>query len=153
MARTEDYILRITNASPAELVVITYDILVDRINRALASAEADVYIENVNGARDAVAELVGALEADNPVALELHPIYMYINTLLMGALVYEKRANLEEALTIIAPLREGFVEVSQSQPNEEAVYKNAPKVYSGLTYGPKGPNDFIDDNPTRGFKA
>jgi len=155
MAKIDDYLLRITNASPADLIVINYDILIEDINEAVNAhgSRPDVYIENINGARDALAELIGALDINSAIYKEIYPLYEYVNTLLMGALIYEKKQNLVDAALILGTLREGWVKARESEPGGASAFKNAPKVYSGLTYGKKGPEDFEDVNPNSGIKA
>jgi flagellin-specific chaperone FliS len=155
MAKTADYLLKISNASPVDLVIINYDILIDDINEAVRNhgLNPDIYISGINGARDALVELIGALDATSPIYKDLYPVYEYVNTLLMGALIYEKKANLEEALQLLGLLRDGWIKARDSEPDGTAVYKNKPKVYSGLTYGKKGPEDFEDINPDGGIKV
>ena len=155
MVKNEDYVLRITNASPVELVIITYDILLENIEQAINAHRENpaVFIEGVNGARDALVELIGALDRTNPVANEIYPIYEYVNGLLLGALIYEKKSGLEDAVRVLTPLRESWVKVSETEPKDGAVYKNAPKVYTGLTYGRKGSNNDYVENPSKGIKA
>ena len=151
MAKTEEYILKIHNASPVELVVINYDILLDYIQGALDSSKPEDYIDNIDRAKEALVALAAALDHDQPIALELNQIYVYINTLLMGALTFEKRTNLEEAANLLNMLKESWVKLSEKQPKDESRSKN--KIYSGLTYSAKGPNDYVDTDPDRGIKA
>ena len=155
MAKTEDYILKITNAAPVELVIINYDILIEDVVSAIASHGADPenYITCINGARDALMELIGALDLENPVAQQLYPIYMHVNKLLISSLVYEKKDGLDEAVKIMNTLREGWVKAAEAEAGDDALYKNTPKVYSGLTYGRKGPNDYVEEDPGRGIKV
>jgi flagellar protein FliS len=158
MAKIQDYHLRIVNASPVELVIINYDIIIEDIQTAVASHGSNpaVYIENVNSARDALAELIGALDGENPVSKEIYPIYEYINTLLMSALIYEKKSSLDEAMHILVTLRDGWIKARECEPPEAAGFRimgNSTKVYTGLTYGRKGADDYIDTDPNSGIKA
>ncbi|MCL2703977.1 MAG: flagellar protein FliS [Defluviitaleaceae bacterium] len=155
MARTDDYILKITNATPVELVLISYDILTDDITSAIGSHGSDpgVFIASINRARETLIGLIGALDTDNPVAKGLYPLYERINTLFISSLTYEKKEGLDEALKILGILREGWIKARESEPEGGALFENAPKVYSGLTYGRKGPNDYIDTDPGRGIKV
>lgn len=155
MINKDDYILRISGATQAELVVISFDIMLDSLDEAgrCHKVNPEEYIVNINRARDALMELIGALDPDNPVAAELRPLYIQINTLLLWALLYEKKDKLLEASRLLSILREGWEKAVESQPQGGKLYKNAPKVYAGLTYGKNGPEDYIENQSDRGIKA
>jgi len=155
MAKSDDYILRITGASAAELVVISYDIMLDEIAvaRNTHDENPEEYISAVNTAREVLGELVVSLDHSVALSSELLQIYQYVNTLLMNALIYEKKAALEDAEKILDSLRDGWKQAAATAPAGESAFANAPKVYSGLTYGRKGANDYVDQDPNRGIKA
>ncbi|MDR1704113.1 MAG: flagellar protein FliS [Clostridiales bacterium] len=150
-----DYILKITNATGLELIIISYDLLLDNINEAITAHKnaPEAFIAAINRARDVLMELIAALNMDYKVSREIYPLYLRVNTLLISALAYEKKEKLEEAVRILTILREGWVKVREHDPMSDRLYKSAPKVYTGLTYGRKGPNDYVEANPSRGIEA
>ncbi len=98
-------------------------------------------------------ELIGSLNMDYSVSRDLFNLYMRVNMLLLYALSYEKKEKLEEAGRILTILREGWIKVRETEPESAMLYENPPKVYSGLTYGKKGPDDYVLINPNRGIQA
>ena len=155
MSINQDYILKITNATPIGLVVISYDIMLESIKTAEKSYKTDpkTFVESLERAKGVLEELASSLNIEFELSKDLFSLYGRVNTLLLSALLYEKKEPLNEAHKILSILKEGWVKAEQLQPADEKLYKNAQKVYSGLTYGKNGLNDYVDYGERRGFKA
>lgn len=154
MNNNQDYILRITNATPLGLIIINYDLVLDAINAAIAATEGEktAYEANVQKARDFLMELITSLDFKYEISRDLHTLYMHVNRLLTGAMIYSQKEKLAEAAQIMSTLKTGWESVKE-EPDAQKVYENAQKVYSGLTYGKKGANEYVETEGNRGFKA
>ncbi len=69
----------------------------------------------------------------------------------MDAQVHDLKEPLEEAVTIIRILLDGWKQVESDE--QEPVIANGQKVYAGLTYGKAALNESVDSKPNRGYKA
>jgi len=156
MAKLDDYLVKISGATPVDLLVISYDIMLEELAAARDAHGDDParFIEGIMTTRSILVELVGALDfTTSDIPGDLYSLYEYIGILLLSALTYEKTEKLAEAIEILTPLRDAWVTARENAPESAAIFQNAPKVYSGLTFNKKGLTEFIDDDPNRGFKA
>ncbi len=149
----KDYALRIANATPNELNVITFEICINNITKALENIELDqkLFNKNLDTALSALREIIISLNFDYPIAYELHNMYLYVNKLIINSKFNLNPQNLADAIELLTTLKEGFEQINDT--NSEAVMKNATKVFAGLTYGKGGLSEYIDPGESRGFKA
>lgn len=88
MMTNEDWKYRIVNASPKMLVIVTYEIILDRLDSAatlLESGDSEGFRAKVNNAKEFVSELRLSLDLSIPVAGELSELYIFVNRLLTKA--------------------------------------------------------------------
>ena len=86
----QTYTLRVSQASPSELVIIMYDIILDDVKNAIAAKNAGKekqYQEDLSHAVKFVNELMSALDFSQPVSLRLMSLYIYVNKMLVKARV------------------------------------------------------------------
>jgi flagellin-specific chaperone FliS len=155
--------LRISQASPAGLVVISLEIIVDYLNEAANSPES--FRSSVQKAKEGIEQLIQSLDFEIPLSQDFYDIYNYCYKLLCDvhfsrdteaacAAIKEVREHMETLLT-------GWRDAEEKSGTEgltvsEAVTANeaAPKVYTGLTYGRDGQaQEYIDENKDRGYMA
>ncbi len=151
-----DYALRIAQANPAQLVVITYELTLNAIESAQNSGgdDFDAFIEK---AKDCLFELMAGLDMGIEFSTPLMEIYRYVNGLLITAGLTadsDKRdKSLSDAHKLLTTLHDGWKQVSETS-NAAALFESVPKVYSGLTYDRLGnPTEFNPDDHTRGKKV
>lgn len=131
------YTLRVSQASPCELVVIMYDIILDDVKNARDAKNAGdekKYQEDLTHASKFVNELMDALDFSQSLSFRLMSLYMYVNKMLVKARVSKKWDSLNDVELVMEKLRAGF-EGIKAQDESGPVMQNVQQVYAGLTYG------------------
>ena len=146
-----DYAVRIGAAPQGELVVIAYEILLERMSQALGSPGP--YSEHVEGARMALNALMSGLDMSQNISGELLSIYAYVDRLLVRAYFNPDNALINEAYDLCAQLHEAFREAQALSADTQPVVKKSQEVYAGLTYDKGGLKEHIVQNEGRTFKG
>lgn len=153
----QTYTLRVSQASPCELVVIMYDIILDDVKNARNAKNAGdgkKYQDELSHAVKFVNELMGALDFSQPISFRLMSLYIYVNKMLVKARVSEKWDSLNDVELVIEKLRAGFDGI-KDQDTTGPVMQNVQQVYAGLTYGKGKLNEtYLNaQDYNRGFNA
>lgn len=153
----QTYTLRVSQASPCELVVIMYDIILDDIKNAKkAKTEGNIkqYQDELVHAGKMVNELMDALDFSQQISFRLMSLYIYVNKMLIKARVSKKWDSLSDVETVIEKLRVGFDGIKE-QDTTGPVMQNVQQVYAGLTYGKGKLNEtYLNASDyNRGFQA
>jgi len=153
----QTYTLRVSQASPCELVVIMYDIILDDVKNARAAKNAGddkQYQEDLVHAGKFVNELMDSLDFSEPIAFRLMSLYIYVNKMLVKARVSKKWDSLNDVELVIEKLRAGFDGI-KNQDASGPVMQNVQQVYAGLTYGKGTLNEtYLNaQDYNRGFNA
>lgn len=153
----QTYTLRVSQASPCELVVIMYDIILDDVKNAREAKHAgDIkqYQAELSHAVKFVNELMSALDFSQPVSMRLMSLYIYVNKMLVKARVSGKWDSLNDVELVIEKLRAGFDGI-KNQDTNGPVMQNVQQVYAGLTYGKGTLNEtYLNaQDYNRGFNA
>lgn len=133
----QTYTLRVSQASPCELVVIMYDIILDDVKNAKeakAAGNNKQYQADLVHAGKFVNELMDSLDFSEPISFRLMSLYIYVNKMLIKARVSRKWDSLNDVELVIEKLRAGF-EGIKNQDTSGPVMQNVQQVYAGLTYG------------------
>lgn len=150
----KDFVVKISNATEAELVSITFEMIEYHIDYALKNKDnKELYFEAVNKANLFLNNLIESLDFSIDISIELVSIYKYCSGLLLKAKL--SNANTEELLEvqkILHPIYLSFKEIESESDEKQKVMSNTSQVYAGLTYGRKGLNEYIEES-TVGFKA
>ena len=154
----EDYILRITSATPVQLVVINHQILLDFIAGAIEASSGEAFEGNINKAKDALAQLMSGLNFESEIAHDLFDLYLYAGRLLNHALFSRdpeaSAKDLNEVLGIFQNLLEGWEAIADTpSQTEQGPQNDSPQVYAGLTYEKDGLSEYVVQDDSRGFKA
>lgn len=154
----DDYILRIAQATPVQLVIITNELMVAFINDALVALEdcdTELFDYNINKAKDTLMQLIEGLDFENVIAQELYELYLYANERLNKAFFARDSASAQEILEMFQTLLEGWLAI-ENTPDDRIVAnapEDAPQIFAGLTYGKDGLSEYIPEDEGRGFKA
>ena len=153
----QTYTLRVSQASPCELVVIMYDIILDDVKNARESKKSgnlQRYQADLTHAVKVVNELMDALDFSQPISFRLMSLYIYVNKMLAKARVSGKWDSLSDVETVIEKLRAGFDGI-KDQDTTGPVMQNVQQVYAGLTYGKGRLNEtYLNaQDYNRGFQA
>ena len=151
------YTYRVSQASPCELVVIMYDIILDDVKNArMAKTAGDdkQYQADLTHAVKFVNELMDALDFSQPVSFRLMSLYIYVNKMLAKARVSGNCDSLNDVDMVIEKLRAGFDGIKH-QDTSGPVMQNVQQVYAGLTYGKGTLNEtYLNaQDYNRGFQA
>lgn len=119
MYKKDEYSERIGRAvEPVQLVTISYDLLIDYLEagkKRLAAGSGDAFVEQLSWARECIGELDSALDMSQPLASDLHELYVYVNGLLIKSAMFEKHDELDEALRIARALGGAFRQVEAEE--------------------------------------
>ncbi len=142
-AEIQEYTLRITQGNRTDLIVTTYDIIL----KYIADASEELKKQDK---KKYIAQLMGALDLQYEVSLQLFQLYRFAQKRLIEASYEETDKKLEDAIPIFRELREAFSEVAK-QDNSGPVMRNIDQVYAGLTYGKGSLNEIVERK--KGFQA
>lgn len=153
----EDYVARIANASPLDLVIINYEIILDYINASRNSFdEPEDFDFNITKAKQFLNELRVSLDMQYEIAKHLMSLYHYVDQELCYCQFNKNIAHLDEATKILTQLLEGWTTVSEMNMEQDntPVMGNTEQLYAGLTYGKDGRlQEYVETDNKRGFKA
>ena len=154
MIDKEAYSLRIMKATPAQLVVINFEITIDYLNEALARFnDRDSFEPMAEKAKSGLSQLIQSLNFDVSLSHDLYALYQYIYKLLNDALFGHKREPAEEALGLLNTLLEGWRDAEGKETEAVPVIGELPQVYAGLTYQRGGLSEYVEQDESRGYKA
>jgi flagellar secretion chaperone FliS len=112
---------KIRTASQGQLIVMIYDEAIKQIDLATAAMEADTRkldaIHNaIVKAQDLITELAASLDFDRggDIAKSLFSLYMFFRGQLLEANVKKKSETLVSVRSMLAELREAWVQISKS---------------------------------------
>lgn len=153
------YMLRISQASPAGLVVINFELVLEYLNAAMVSVDdKESFRANIQKAKDGIEQLIDALDLDIPLSLDFYEIYNYSYKLLCDVHFSDTETAIpvvKEVAELMDMLLAGWRDAAEKADasGETVAEGEAPKVYTGLTYGKDGKaNEYIDEN-NRGYMA
>lgn len=133
----KEFSLRIAESSKTELIVITYDIILNYIEtaqEAYKNSNLEDVVFNLQKAKQFVNNLSSCLDFRYSIAQELLRLYIYINNCLLKDIVKREPQNADNIKGIISKLRESYQEISPLDKSGK-VMKNSEQVYVGYTYG------------------
>jgi len=153
----QTYTLRVSQASPCELVVIMYDIILDDVKNAREAKKAGdekQYQADLVHAGKFVNELMDALDFSQQISFRLMSLYIYVNKMLVKARINKKWDSLNDVELVIEKLRAGYDGI-KDQDTSGPVMQNVQQVYAGLTYGKGTLNEtYLNaQDYNRGFNA
>jgi flagellin-specific chaperone FliS len=155
----QDFVNRIENATPMQLVVINYELLLFFMDEASAvAAGTPACTTALESARAATAELHAALDMDIEFSKDLGNLYIFINKCLIHAGMKrtdeEKNALLAEARHVASELFEAWQTLDSDPKLYERLLGSSQKIFAGLTYGKDGKlEEYQDFDPDRGYKV
>lgn len=133
----KEYSLRIAESSKTELIVITYDVIlnyVDSAVKAYGDNDPDAVVFNLQKAKQFVNNLSSCLDFKYGISKQLLRLYIYVNNCLLKDIVKRNPVNADNVKAVISKLRESFNEISPLD-NSGKVMRNSEQVYVGYTYG------------------
>lgn len=154
-SKNVDYALRIANATPNELNIITFELCILNIEEALENIDSNpkLFSRKINTALCILKEIIVSLNFDYDISIELSKIYLYINRLLIHSKFNFDKNNLIDSIELLTTIKEGFEQIDEGVSTAK-VMTNTQKVFAGLTYGRNGNlTEYIDNSSSTGFQA
>lgn len=151
------YTARITQANKSELVVITYELILDSMRQAkeaFLQNDIQTYENELKRVQKLMNELMGGLNYQYIISYDLIQLYLYVNKRVITALMKRKPDTLDSAQKVMERLLIGFEGVAK-EDHSSSLMENSQQLYAGLTYG-KGTLNETLVNPneySRGYKA
>lgn len=131
-----EFSMRINQSNRTQIVVITYEIIINYLDTAKESIDnndIDSFVFNVKKARQFLNQLSSVLDFRYGIAKELMSIYMFANECLIASEVKRQDINISSVISILSKLKAAFEEVSKQDTSKPVM--GTEKVYEGLTYG------------------
>lgn len=147
---------RIVNATPAQLVLIIYELIFEALDEAikcLGDKDFSGFENSLDRARKLIMELTHDLKMKSALEYDFLSLYLFVNKLIIQGYYRRDEQKLIEAKKILTTLYNGLCEAEKKVPKEESVIKNAQQIYAGLTYGKGTLNESMSVDVNRGFKA
>ena len=155
-SKQRDFARRVSQANRTELVVITYDIILEELSEAgecLAAGDTEGYRKALKKAQRFLGEIMSALDFRYAPSRQLMSLYEYVQRILVASDVSGCDKGLESAERVLTGLRGSFEQIA-AQDASGAVMENTQSVYAGLTYGRGSLNEMnLADGANRGFLA
>lgn len=133
----QEYTLRISQANSTELVVILYEMLLQYVEEgktAIACQDNQALLESIGRARGCVNELLGSVNPEYEIGVNLSKLYFYCIRRLANCQFRPQLQALEDIQKVIEPLCGAYKEIAK-QNTTGPVMGNSQSVYAGLTYG------------------
>lgn len=156
MDQVKDWTLRISQANQGDLLLITFEILINNIEElksAIDSQDQQLYKQKHKHATKVLNYLIDTLDMKEDLSLDLVTLYTYVHKLLTVASIRKDKGVLDDALRVLQIIKEGFVKACEKEEGGQKVMANAQKVYAGLTYGKNDLNEVVIQDNNRGFEA
>ncbi len=135
--KIREYTLRISQSNKTEIVVISYEIILEYIKMAKECYYADDkegLVKNLKKAKQFVNDLTSNLDLRYGISGELMCLYRYSNQVLLSGIIKRNIEGLEVVEHIMANLKRSFIEVAKADNRGNAI-RSSEQVYAGLTYG------------------
>ena len=147
----EDYAKKIAMASPLQLVVINFELVLDFLDDAKTDIEFDndaEFQKNIKKAHDFLKELIYSLNMDYEISADLYDIYIYINKLFVSGIYRKDTEAIDQVCRILTVLLEGFKMIEENDSIDRMS-----KIFAGLTYNSKGElAEYIDIQNENDYK-
>jgi len=155
----ENQTARIANATPVQLVEITYELILEAIQQAkeaLQKKDEVIFQKQIEKAQKFLMNLMESLDMSYELSYDIMSLYLYVNKLLIQSHIQKNQEPLEQSEKILINLEVAWKEVVKKQAESQSpVLENTQQIYAGLTYE-KGTlkEAIIDPNDKkRGFQA
>lgn len=133
----KQFSLRISQSNRTEVVVISYEIVLNYIESArecFRAEQIDDMIVNLKNAKSFVNNLVSSLDLKYGISYDLLNLYRYSNKIISSCIIKKSVDGLATVEKIMKNLMESFAIVATQDTRGSAI-EGSSKVIAGLTYG------------------
>jgi len=143
----KEFSMRIAQSNKTQLVVISYEIIVNYIESAKSSEDEKDFIFNIQKAQQFLNDLTSALDYSYEISYDLLSLYSYANRCFVKSIAKKQQCDLDTVKNMMLKLRESFEKVSK-EDKSGPVIKNVEPVYAGMTYGKNSLNETVSPGST-----
>ena len=133
----KEFSYRISQSSKTELVVITYEIIINYLESAKEAYNENDFGSfnfNIKKAKQFVNDLSSNLDFKYKMSCDLMSLYLFVNRTLLSASVRKSVEHIDTCIKIITSLRDAFDKISGEDKRGMAMPRSE-QVFVGLTYG------------------
>ncbi|WP_250278103.1 flagellar export chaperone FliS [[Clostridium] colinum] len=151
----EEYVAKISKASPLKLVIINFEIIFDYLEQSKLTIDDDKKFDfNISKAREFLLELRCSLDMQYEISSYLLTLYNYSDRQLAKFLFSKNLEDLNSATVVLKKLMSAFEQIEDNEKDKTPIMENTDTIYAGLTYGKNGQlQEFVDTKQNKGFKA
>ena len=152
---TEDYVARIASATPLQLVIITYELVLKYLDDATECIDDDKKFQfNLSKSRAFLDDLKNSLNMTYKISGELMVLYNYVSQQISYYMFNKNTEHAKEIKNVMEKLLEGWRTIEKDEDDKTPVMENTQQLYAGLTYNKSGQlSEYVDTDVRRGFKA
>ncbi len=141
---------RIAQSNKTQLVVVTYEIIINYLESSLAALEQeneDEFVDDLQRAKRFIDDLAVSLKFENEIAYDLMSLYSFADRCIMKSIVKKDSYHIGVVRDVMKKLGESFEKISE-EDDSEAVMKNSMPIYAGITYGKNSVNEITEPGVT-----
>ena len=122
----EDYVAKISNASPLQLIIINFEIIIYYINESkqYIGTKNKNFDFNVKKSRQFLSELRYSLNMEYEISANLMSIYNFIDSQLAHYLFNEKIEIANNCINILNNILEGFKGIENKEEDKSSLMEN-----------------------------
>ena len=156
-SKLKTYTTRITQANKSELLSITYELYFEYTKDARACHKNEDMVnfeEYCEQAQKFVLELMQTLNYSYPISKDLFVLYVFVNKMLIQAILKHKVEPLDDADMVMNKIKTGYDKIKIKDTSKKLM-QNTETIYAGLTYGRGNLSEMCDDAniASRGYRA
>ncbi len=148
----ENYVERIKNASPLQLILITFELTIVNLEDAKQAQENEKYEYHIKKAQDFLMQLMSSLDMGYTISGHLLSIYLYINKMLHEAYFNKDHKNINDSIEMLNSLLSSFEFIQKSEMEKDDSMAGA-NIYAGFSYKNGEFEEFALNLPQNKFEA
>ena len=149
----KDYGIKVTQASRAGLISLTFDLAIRYLEEAVEEHKKGNDEEFRNclcKSKAFINELSASLDMQYEISVRLLSLYIFIYKAMVKADIKKDASELVRIIEMLKKLRDAFEEAGKNT-SQEPVMENTQRLYAGLTYSKTSLNEEIYSDTNRGF--
>ncbi len=152
---TKDYVAKIASATPLQLVIITYELILKYLDDATECIDDEKKFEfNLNKSRAFLDDLRNSLDMSYNISRNLMVLYNYVSQQMSYYMFNKNPEYADEIKKVMTELLNGWNTIEKEEEDKTPIMENTQQLYAGLTYNRSGKlSEYVETDSKRGFKA
>jgi len=155
-ALTSAYVARISAATPLQLIIINYELIMHNLHVAKEDCEKEEYDEferHIRKAQRYLMVLMESLDLTFEVAHELMNLYLYANRMMIKSMFKRQPELVCDACDMLGSLLDSWRMLERAQPKDAPVMDNVEQLIAGMTYRDGKLSEYVLGGENRGIMA